>query len=54
MSEQQRLSHDQRGNGQVHRVADVAICATDYEPLGWRDRRRSSDPFDSEPSKCSH
>ena len=47
-AEQQRLADDRGGDGEVHRVPDVAVEPADDEPLGRRDGRRRPDPLGDE------
>jgi hypothetical protein len=51
LPEEQRLTDDDRPDGQVHRVTDVAVEPADHEALGRRHRRRGAHAFEHEANK---
>jgi len=50
-TQHQSLSHDGGGDGQIHRVADIAVKATDDQLLSWRNRCRCAQALEDEASK---
>src|SRR4051794_13789925 len=50
-AEHRRLSEDDGGDGEVHRVPDVAVQPAYDELPGRRNRRRRADPFEREASE---
>ena len=50
-TQHQSLSHDGGADGQIHRVADMAVEATDDQLLSWRNWCRCAQALEDEASK---